>query len=285
MWFTLLNRLLFLQHFLILVFVGSLAFQVNAGEFSAQLPESLGKWYKPENKRQVWLHTMFGMRRELQAVQEYADEGDMTGIRKWSARLIKHYRSLPEMVPEWSEEVELDTASDLEKSVEQEDLAAIKSAARRLGRSCRGCHSDYRLLARLRYRTASFKGLEINDNGKVRKLSGFKKELIRTLNRIKISAVDSRWEKASSAVDSFMLKLDSLASTCSSCHEAEEPAERILGSATQAGLTQLKNAVDNNNLKQTGLSLGTTAVEVCARCHGVHRSLSEIQGQLFSRDM
>ncbi|MCK5336958.1 MAG: hypothetical protein KAQ67_12390, partial [Gammaproteobacteria bacterium] len=31
-------------------------------------PASLEKWYKPANKRQVWLHTMFRLRREMQAI-------------------------------------------------------------------------------------------------------------------------------------------------------------------------------------------------------------------------
>ena len=35
-------------------------------------PTSLAQWYKPANKRQVWLHNMFKLRRELQAVVEYA---------------------------------------------------------------------------------------------------------------------------------------------------------------------------------------------------------------------
>ena len=39
-------------------------------------PESLKQWYKPDNKRQVWLHTMFRLRREMQAINEYADQKD-----------------------------------------------------------------------------------------------------------------------------------------------------------------------------------------------------------------
>ena len=39
-------------------------------------PASLEKWYKPANKRQVWLHTMFRLRREMQAISEYAEQND-----------------------------------------------------------------------------------------------------------------------------------------------------------------------------------------------------------------
>ncbi len=44
---------------------------------SLKLPlTSLEKWYKPANKRQVWLHTMFRLRREMQAIADYAENSD-----------------------------------------------------------------------------------------------------------------------------------------------------------------------------------------------------------------
>ena len=271
-----------LYQWLMMISLSMLTANLLALDTTIEIPGSLGKWYKPDNKRQVWLHTMFGMRRELQAIEEYSYQGDLEGIKKWSAKLIKHYRRLPEMVPEWLDEVELDTAEDLEKAVEQGDLSKIKSTTKKLSRSCRGCHSDFRVLARLRYRTADFKPLKIIEQGNEVSFHDFKKDLIKTLNRIKISAVDSRWEKAAVAVDKLESKLQDYAVVCASCHKDKQPRERILGAATQQGLNKLKQAVISKDLKLTGRSLGSTAVDVCARCHGVHRTLSEIRGQLFT---
>ena len=45
-------------------------------------PASLEQWYKPANKRQVWLHTMFRLRREMQAIAEYAKQDDPTTDNK-----------------------------------------------------------------------------------------------------------------------------------------------------------------------------------------------------------
>ncbi len=45
-------------------------------------PAELAQWYKPENKRQVWLHNMFKLRREMQAVQFYATEKDKKHLIK-----------------------------------------------------------------------------------------------------------------------------------------------------------------------------------------------------------
>ncbi len=257
---------------------------LSALESNNLIPESLGKWYKPENKRQVWLHTMFAMRRELQAVEEYSEQGNSAAVKRWASKLVKNYRSLTEMVPEWIDQVESDTADDFERAVKRQNMAEIQTLARKLGRSCKGCHIDFQLLARLRYRTAEFQHLEIEDEGENRKFRDFKKELIRTVNRIKISATDGYWETALQAVNTLNSKLQNYGKSCITCHKGNEPRERILGQATSKGLENLENAVISKDLKLTGRSLGSTAVDVCARCHGVHRSLSEIRGELFTAD-
>ncbi|RTZ78471.1 MAG: hypothetical protein DSZ01_05335, partial [Gammaproteobacteria bacterium] len=50
-------------------------------------PESLGQWYRPVAKRDVWLHTMFALRREMQAVAEYSALGDSRRLGQWLERL------------------------------------------------------------------------------------------------------------------------------------------------------------------------------------------------------
>ncbi len=227
---------------------------------------------------------MFAMRRELQAVEEYSEQGNSVAVKRWASMLIKNYRSLVKMVPEWADQVESDTADNFELAVKMQNISEIQSQTRKLARSCKGCHIDFQLLARLRYRTAEFKQLEIEDEGENRKFRDFKKELIRTVNRIKISATDGYWETALQAVNTLNSKLQNYGKSCETCHKGEEPRERILGRETLAGMEKLKKAVLNRDLKLTGRSLGSTAVIVCARCHGVHRSLSEIRGELFAAD-
>ena len=63
-------------------------------------PASLEQWYKPANKRQVWLHTMFRLRREMQAIGEYAEQNDRAAMDKWIKRLEKDYKKIADMVPE-----------------------------------------------------------------------------------------------------------------------------------------------------------------------------------------
>ncbi|MCK5263299.1 MAG: hypothetical protein KAJ92_06405, partial [Gammaproteobacteria bacterium] len=77
-------------------------------------PASLEKWYKPANKRQVWLHTMFKLRREMQAISEYAKLNDQPGMAKWIARLEKDYNKIADMVPEWEKEIKPRLLPELE---------------------------------------------------------------------------------------------------------------------------------------------------------------------------
>ena len=55
-------------------------------------PKEMGKWYKPANKRQVWLHTMFRLRREMQAMAMYADKAQQADLEKWANKFSEDYQ-------------------------------------------------------------------------------------------------------------------------------------------------------------------------------------------------
>lgn len=253
------------------------AFDALADEAPGVLPASLAQWYKPQNKRQVWLHTMFGMRRELQAVLEYAEAGDVERLKKWSDRLTKHYRRIPEMVPEWSDEVETGAADRLDQAAEDGDLSAAVQTAKQLGRSCRSCHREFRALAAARFRSPDFSAIRVGDMSH----SDAMKALTRSVNSIKIAADDDLWEKATDAAETLRGQLSELKTSCQSCHKDKQPAERILGADTAMELERLTQHLAAKDLKRSGRSLGTAAVIVCARCHGVHRTLYDLRGHLF----
>jgi cytochrome c556 len=256
---------------------------VNAGQKTlAELPDSLANWYKPSNKRQVWLHTMFAMRRELQAVQEYGEQADAAHLAKWAERLAKHYRRIPEMVPEWADEVSLEHADALLKAAESGDFAAAQAAAMRLGRTCRSCHREYRALAAARLRTADFKPIRVSVDDEELAYGDFMERLSRSVNRIKIAAEDQRWQTAATAQSQLREQLGQLGETCVECHRDPQARERILGQAMLAGLDKLSQGIKAQDPKALGHQLGTSAVEVCARCHGVHRTLADLRDYLFN---
>lgn len=246
------------------------------------VPDSLGQWYKPQAKRQIWLHTMFAMRRELQAVREYAEQKDGPHMAKWAQRLADHYRQLPEMVPEWREETVPEQMHKLLTRAEAGEFTATLRAADGLKRNCRACHRKFQAMAALKHRWPKFDRLRVPDKqGGSHTYAETMQALSRSVNRIKIASEDQRWSVAGQALGDLRTQLDTLGQGCETCHKDAAPRERILGAGTEATLAQLDQALTDRDIKTTGHQLGTAAVQVCARCHGVHRLLSDIRDELF----
>ncbi|MCU7905386.1 MAG: cytochrome c [Candidatus Thiodiazotropha sp. (ex Epidulcina cf. delphinae)] len=251
---------------------------VAEGKVIAQLPDSLAQWYKPVNKRQVWLHTMFALRRERQAIEEYVDLKDKVRVRKWSEKFVKHFRRLPEMAPEWEDEVELTEASRLERAAMSGDLETVSSAIARISRNCRGCHREYRALAAMRFRSPDFSQMSRSDGpGGEISYSQQMSDLSLTINRIKIASEDKRWERAKQASARLRMLLQRLGEGCIECHKDEPPRERILGAASRGILDELDEALQKQQAGLSGRKLGEAAVNICARCHGVHRTLNDVR--------
>ena len=237
-------------------------------------PASLTQWYKPANKRQVWLHTMFKLRREMQAVSEYASQRRPELLAKWAQRLADDYRRIAEMVPEWRDELELAQVERLLKAVDQADYTALQRAQRKLKNSCNACHREYQAVTALLYRAPDFTSRSLSSpvGGDPIDYSDAMAALSRQVNRIKIASEDQQPEAALQALSQLQAGLQRLGEGCGECHKGPQPRERILGEETRQTLAALRAAIGSGDQKQTGRQLGTAAVIVCARCHGVHRT-------------
>ena len=249
----------------------------DEGPDSWRLPDSLAQWYKPDNERQVWLHTMFALRREMQAVREYTAAGDTDLATKWASRLAGHYRELPRMVPEWRDELELEALDNLEQVTASGDSVGVKRALRQLRRSCNGCHRQWRALATARLRAPVFASIQVQGVSGVEPFADHMDSLSLDLNRVQIASEDGRWGAGKEALARLRGGLQDLETTCKACHrEDPAPAERILGAESRASLDQVAEGLGNQDPRQVGRYLGQAAVQVCARCHGVHRALSDL---------
>ena len=129
--------------------VFAIAFNPAYAENSTTLdtpPASLEKWYKPANKRQVWLHTMFRLRREMQAIKEHAKRDDKPAMKKWIARLEKDYNKIADMVPEWEKEIKPRLLSELETFAKKGDIERINKTLKMISRTCNDCHKSFQPL-------------------------------------------------------------------------------------------------------------------------------------------
>ncbi len=246
-----------------------------------QLPDSLSRWYKPENKRQVFLHTMFSLRRSLQAVHEYAIAKDRPRMEKWAAQLGMDYRKIGEMVPDWRTKLDMQRLEAVNRAVASGDANAVTAAANRLAESCSQCHKDYQALVALRFRTPDFSAIELIEGRADSRYPAFMKTLSRTVNRIRIAAEDGRWPAAGEAGNLLEEELGLLSHSCIQCHHERDPYERIFGGKTRKAFTDLQRAIAREDLRQLRMSLGEAAVLACARCHGVHRLSSDLKKRLF----
>jgi cytochrome c556 len=252
-------------------------------EVAQQLPPaSIAQWYKPQNKRQVWLHTMFGLRRSMQAIEIYVALQDGERLEKWSSQFLKRYRSIAEMVPEWSDEVELQWAERLEQAVAARQWEQIGTALGKLGMSCRSCHQDYRATTAALYRAPRFDAVTVEDSETLEALRfhDAMEGVTLAMNGFKIAVEDGRQQAAEGYLQQFTRRVGDLGSSCSHCHQQDRvPVERILGAKTTALLAELAELLQGDH-SSIGRKLGEVGVVVCARCHGVHRTLSDLTGNL-----
>ncbi|MBF0219691.1 MAG: hypothetical protein HQL49_09205 [Gammaproteobacteria bacterium] len=251
-------------------------------------PASLAKWYKPENSRQQWLHTMFALRRELQALEHYVSLGDQVLLQRWSERFAANYRSIATMVPEWRDALDEPKLVELEQAVAAGDYPNVARIARSLQASCRSCHSDYRAVTAMRYRSPDFSTIDLplpegdaGDN-KSPAMSDYQRimeSLSHYLNGVKISAEDGFWPLAEASLSALKGQLTVLEGSCATCHREGQQLDALL-SGTAGDLAALTQAVADRQGKETAKTLGGFSVTLCARCHAAHRLAADMRDEL-----
>jgi len=235
-------------------------------------PASLAQWYKPENKRQVWLHNMFKLRRETQAIRYYADHNDAKHLKKWVARFRKHYLEVGRMVPEWQKKLNLAAVARLQKSTGEKDFQDIPGALDEIDKSCKSCHTGYRAVAASMYRAPDFSRIKISPSTT---FQAHMKKLVEQVNRIKIASGDGRKDSAIASLTDLKEGISRLGKTCINCHKKE--AIEYPSDGIRKAMSSLGHSLKSGTLKDQGEDLGALAVLACARCHGTHRIAFDIR--------
>lgn len=229
-------------------------------------PESLAQWYMPENKRQVWLHNMFKLRREMQAIRFYSDNADSEHLEKWAKRFSEHYLEIGEMVPEWTKKLNMEALTHLKKSIKANQYKDVAIALDELNENCESCHTDFRSIVATMYRAPDFSSMKISESITYK---SHMEKLTQQVNQIKISSEDGMKDAALSSLMDLKKGMSVLGKTCSTCHEKDTRIypDDIMNNTISA----LEQSLKTGTPKQQGKELGTLAVLACARCHGTHR--------------
>ena len=246
-------------------------------------PASLEKWYKPANKRQVWLHTMFRLRREMQAIDAYAKLGDQAGMAKWIERLEKDYNKISEMVPEWEKETKPRLLSELAMFAEKGDSYRIGKTLKMIQRTCDDCHTVYQPLVTAMYRSPHYDDVMIRrPDDTEQAFDDNMEDLSVSVNRILIALDDGHKDTALQASRKLAAQLQHLGTSCNHCHENDAyPRERILGEHTRRQLDELHASITAGQVKDSQKLMGEIAVNVCARCHNTHRIVYDLRNALL----
>ncbi|MBE9561095.1 MAG: hypothetical protein IMF15_09925 [Proteobacteria bacterium] len=249
-------------------------------------PVSLEQWYKPANKRQVWLHTMFRLRREMQAISEYAEQGKPRAMDKWIKRLDKDYRKIAEMVPEWEALIKPRLLSDLETFAEKGDMPRAGRTLKMIKRTCDDCHTYYQPLVTATYRSPGYDDIKLQDTeGGTQSFEENMELLSASLNRTLIALDDGHNDIAVQSSKDLSQQLDALGESCGNCHKDDAyPRERILGKETQRRFASLQDKISAGQVRDSQKLMGEIAVTVCARCHNTHRIISDLRNVLLPDD-
>jgi cytochrome c556 len=246
-------------------------------------PASIKKFYKPENKRQVWLHNMFVLRRARHAIGDYVAEKNEKLLQKWLQKYNDSYKKITQMVPEFSDEIDLEMLKQLNQNAKNKKYSNFLATLRKLDKTCNSCHNDYRAVSVLLYRSADFKNHKIKDNKNLISYKKYMLELTHTINRIKIATTDGQTKKAQKNIQILKQGIVNLSKDCDTCHKKNPQQKNYLNEKLQKDLNILTNFSKNKQNKKLNVTLGTIAVEACAICHGTHRTLYDIKQQITNR--
>jgi len=235
-------------------------------------PASLARWYKPGNKRQVWLHNMFKLRREVQAARYYAGHGDAEHLEKWVTQFSKHYLKIGEMVPEWKSKLNTEAVSDLRNSAGENRFQDISRTLDKINKSCKSCHTDYRAVTASMYRSPDFSPINVNPSTTFK---AHMKKLARQINQIKIASDDGRRDSATASLADLKKSIHTLGRSCVNCHKKDTKA--YPSDSINRAISSLEHSLNTGVIKDQGRDLGALAVLACARCHGAHRIAYDIR--------
>ena len=267
-----------LQCLLIAAVAGAVYIHKDRVAMVKKPPASLAQWYKPENKRQVWLHNMFKLRREMQAAQHYANQNDAQHLEKWVTQFSEHYLKIGEMVPEWKKKLNMETISSLQQSAKEYRFEGVSRALDKINKSCKSCHTDFRAITANMYRAPNFSAIKINPSTTFK---AHMKKLTKQVNQIKIASEDGMKGIAAASLSDLKKGMQSLGKTCVNCHKKdirEYPNDSI-----RKTINSLEHSLQTGTLKDQGRDLGTLAVLACARCHGTHRIAYDIRKTFTER--
>ncbi len=242
-------------------------------------PQSIKDWYQPNNKHQVWLHTMFNLRRQMQAIAEYMAYEDQKSLNKWVAQFSKSYRAIGKMVPEWQDELETEWLDKMIAAAKAGDYKKVALAQRQIRKSCSGCHNEFKISTAAIYRTPNFDVVKVEDSETMEEqdIAKSMNGMSNMMNRMIIALSDKHYNRAQNALETFQQRVEDIGTICSNCHASEKQKNYLMGEKVMASFDKLNEAIEQKQAKAAKRYTAEIAVNICAKCHAIHRTLDDVR--------
>jgi predicted trehalose synthase len=106
---------------------------------------------------------MFWLRREMQAMSEYAEQNDQAGMNKWIKRLEKDDTKIADMVSDREKDTKPRLLSELDMLADKGDTYRVGKTLKMIQRTCDDCHVDYQSLETAIYRSPYYDDIKLKD--------------------------------------------------------------------------------------------------------------------------
>ncbi|MBI4384499.1 MAG: cytochrome c [Nitrospinae bacterium] len=244
-------------------------------------PKSLDKLYPPVNKEQKWVQQMHKISGHFGGVFVDMGEQDWENAEKHAARFVESYKEAADMVPEWKDYFDHESARKFAEEVKTRDAARIGKAAGPVGKTCGKCHDDQYLSVWTRYHWPSADKIAITDpvDEKELKYGKYMSLLSGAFKGVTVNFGEGQYDRAKKALGGFKKRFMELKSVCSKCHTGDAVKQFYVGEASAQAFDGMEAELNSPkpNPGNFWKHVGTLGYEGCKKCHLTHRAYAIVQ--------
>ncbi|MBT5027444.1 MAG: hypothetical protein HOL15_09765 [Nitrospinaceae bacterium] len=269
----------------IFIFIPSLSY---SADFLLQPPpKSLDKLYSERGKTSKWVEQMRQINKNFQEVFIYLDAEKREKALESAKAFGASYQKASEMVPEWKDLFDLETAKLFNASVAKNNTEKTAQLATKLEKTCTQCHQKHNISVWTRYHWPSTQTIKLFDpvNEKELSYNQYMHQLANSLESIKIYFNQENYTASWKAIDIFSKRFKGLRSACSKCHVTEwtknstTVKDFFVGEDIVDALQEIKKSLASGvpDAKLFQKKMGYIAKQSCKTCHLVHQPSAIIQ--------
>jgi hypothetical protein len=244
-------------------------------------PQSLSKYYPPENKEPQWIQQMQKMSTHFGGVFVNLKEKDFQNVDIHADKLVEEYKKTSEMVPEWEDYFDIKAAEAFAEAAKTHDIAKTGKVSGRIGKTCGKCHAEQEVAVWTKFHWPSFHKIKIIDpiSEKEMRFDDYMSNISSSFKGVTINFGEGQYDRSAKALKNFTSQYMELKSTCSKCHTNDDVKIFYVGKETEGAFSRLVKELnaESPNLEKFWKDIRLLGRVGCKQCHLTHRTYSFIQ--------